>query len=194
MRPMSYFGKKGYTTMWTEQDAHAISKRLQQYLAQLSRWFPDVWSQIDNFRAVRGKGLPNWPNWCFLPMSGAYAIATQGRDVIDLDPATREGLWIIIPEIAALAAWRPTQGIYRFHREVFSALWETPSFMRQNDLIPVFYPVAPHEPGLPSRKSTTRMIRIWKTENSTSAHRHQGEIWKLFKIPCRSRFNQLWYI
>ena len=112
--------------MWAEQDAHEISKRLQHYLAQLSRWFPDVWSQVDNFRAVRGKGLPNWPNWCFLPMSGAYAIATQGKDVIYLDPKTRKGLWIIIPEIAALAAWRPTQGIYRFHREVFSALWETP--------------------------------------------------------------------
>ncbi len=111
---------------WAEQDVHKISERLQHYLAQLARWFPDVWLQVDHFRAARGKDIPDWPNWCFLPMSGAYAIATQGRDIEDLDPVARKGLWVIIPEIAALASWRPTQGIYRFHPEIFSALWDTP--------------------------------------------------------------------
>ncbi|MCL5405762.1 MAG: hypothetical protein M1398_03430 [Deltaproteobacteria bacterium] len=111
---------------WAEQDAQAVSSRLRLYLAQLGRWFPQIWSRVDDFRAARGKDLPNWPNWCFLPIAGAYSIYTQGRDFEDIDPVARKALWVVVPEIAALASWRPTQGIYRFHPETFSALWDTP--------------------------------------------------------------------
>lgn len=110
---------------WVEQDARLISRRLQGYLAQLAKECPNIWSWVDNMRAARGKTLPNWPNWCFLPSNGSYSLATLGR-AKDLDPVAGMDLWTLDHKIAALVAWRPTQGIYRFHPEVFSALWDTP--------------------------------------------------------------------
>jgi hypothetical protein len=110
---------------WAEQDAHQVYQRLQGYQAQLAKWFPNVWTQADSYRAMRGKDVPNWPNWCFLPMAGACGIASQPCEIKDMSPESRAGMSILISEIAALVAWRPTQGIYRFHPEVFSSLWET---------------------------------------------------------------------
>lgn len=125
---------------WVEQDARAISQRLQGYVAQLARRIPNIWSAVDLCRAGRGKQHHNWPNWCFLPTEGAYGIAAQSlkptsrnpteeelRNILpkNLGPATRKEVYALIGEIDALVSWRPTQGIYRFHPEVFSALWET---------------------------------------------------------------------
>lgn len=70
-------------------------------------------------RAARGRALPDWPDWCFLPLAAAIAIITRGGAVVPqdgLDPA----------RLAALAAWRVTQGIYRFDPDVYSALIDTP--------------------------------------------------------------------
>jgi hypothetical protein len=110
---------------WAEQDAYHIAQRLQGYMTQLAKLLPNIWTQADSFRSMRGKDVPYWPNWCFLPMAGACAIASEIGAGKDMQPIPRQQLSIIISEIAAIVAWRPTQGIYRFHPEVFNALWET---------------------------------------------------------------------
>jgi hypothetical protein len=46
----------------------------KNHLAYYSRIYPSAWKQVDQFRADRGKSLPFWPDWCFLPLAGAYAI------------------------------------------------------------------------------------------------------------------------
>jgi hypothetical protein len=93
--------------------------RPSAHLAAVARDYPGLWRQVDELRADRGRGLPEWPAWCFLPLAGAYAIASGGRD---LPPA----LGLEVGRIGALAAWRPTQGVYRYDPDVLAALWATP--------------------------------------------------------------------
>jgi len=76
------------------------------------------------FRAGKGKDLPDWPDWCYIPLASGMAIATQGDssrvyqacyDTI-LNPAT----------ITAAAAWRVSQGVYRFDADLYNSLVSQP--------------------------------------------------------------------
>jgi len=69
-----------------------------------------AWRQMDAFRADRGHGLPNWPDWCFLPMSGFYAILSDDAQCDRLPLNQMED----VARLAAMGTWRVTQGIYRF--------------------------------------------------------------------------------
>ena len=64
------------------------------------------------FRSRR-KELGNWPDWCFLPLAGTYAIVSKGKT--PANQAHHIGI------LGALAAWRVTQGIYRFDPTTFDA-------------------------------------------------------------------------
>jgi len=76
---------------------------------------------VDEFRAVRGTELPQWPDWCFLPLGVAHAILSGGGNRrLPVEQISQIGV------LAALAAWRVTQGIYRFDEEILSSLWHTP--------------------------------------------------------------------
>lgn len=99
------------------------SARLLSYLAAYGRAYPRAWEQAEGMRLDRD-GLPDWPDWCYLPMAGWYSIIshqrhgggplTMGDDTGDMAP------------LAALGAWRYTQGIYRYHPDILAALLDTP--------------------------------------------------------------------
>lgn len=93
--------------------------RPKRFLVEAGRRYPDAWQWVDQFRADRGRNLPGWPDWCFMPLAGAYAIVSRGKDVPPdrLDDVARLG---------ALAAWRVTQGIYRFDTDLYQQLLATP--------------------------------------------------------------------
>ena len=95
--------------------------RPREHLAVAGRLYPDAWRRVDELRAGRGKDLPSWPDWCFLPLAGAYAIvsADAGMPRLDCDLVGDVG------RLGALAAWRVTQGIYRFDPAVFDSVRET---------------------------------------------------------------------
>lgn len=93
--------------------------RPRALLDSFSRLYPEAWRQVDEFRSRR-KELGDWPDWCFLPLAGTYAIVSGGRSQPVGEKASHVGI------LGALAAWRTTQGIYRFDPTVFEALWETP--------------------------------------------------------------------
>lgn len=76
------------------------------HLESVSRDYPGVWRQYDRLLAMRGNGLPEWPSWCHCPMAGAYAVVSGGGE--GRVPLERS---LEISRVAALAAWRPTQGI-----------------------------------------------------------------------------------
>jgi hypothetical protein len=88
-------------------------------LSTFGHLYPQAWKLVDEFRARR-KELGNWPDWCFLPLAGTYAIVSKGKILQSPNQAHHIGI------LGALAAWRVTQGIYRFDPTTFDALWKTP--------------------------------------------------------------------
>jgi len=88
------------------------------HLHAVSRDYPGAWAQYDVFLRSRAE-LGGWPDWCYCPLAAAYAIASEGGN-LSLDRATD------VARIAALAAWRPTQGIYRFDPTLLKHLLDTP--------------------------------------------------------------------
>ena len=93
--------------------------RPRKILDNFSRFYPDAWKQVDEFRATR-KELGDWADWCYLPLAGTYAIVTKGKTLQSPNQAQHIGI------LGALAARRVTQGIYRFDPTTFDALWKTP--------------------------------------------------------------------
>lgn len=93
-----------------------------RHLKRYAAVYPRAWKLADAARAMKGKGV-DWPAWCFLPVSAALHIAEE--------EGARQGLDLraVVPDVgnlAALIAWRQTQGIYRIDPDVYPALWETP--------------------------------------------------------------------
>lgn len=96
--------------------------RAQEALSALAKRYPDAWAMADEFRAERD-GLPAWPDWCYLPMAGWYAIVSSAKRLPMLAalPDVAD-----VARLAALGAWRMTRGIYRFDPALYAAVVETP--------------------------------------------------------------------
>lgn len=92
------------------------------HLKAAGRLYPRAWKMVDQFRAGRGRDLPKWPSWCFMPMAGWYAIisADFGGGKIPVNTGMDIG------RLAGIGTWRYSQGIYRFDPDIYSALWDTP--------------------------------------------------------------------
>jgi hypothetical protein len=109
-----------------------LTHRAREILATVSRAYPTAWRHVDTLRAARGTGVPHWPEWCFLPTRYAHVIATGGiGGRLPYEHSHHSSV------LAALAAWRSSQGIYRFDRTLYDAVRRTPL---NRDL--------PHEPLL----------------------------------------------
>jgi len=95
--------------------------RPRQHLAAIARAYPNAWRQVDELRALRGRdGFPDWPDWCFLPVAGAYVIVAGGGDRrVPLERIAD------VASVSALAAWRVSQGIYRFDPDLYQAIVST---------------------------------------------------------------------
>jgi hypothetical protein len=85
------------------------------------RVYPNAWRDTDRMRAMRGTDVPDWPEWCFLPLQGFYAILSGGGNR-RIPPERIRHLGIV----GALAIWRVTQGIYRFDPDLAAAVAATP--------------------------------------------------------------------
>lgn len=102
--------------------SEAAAQRMRRYLADYNRQYPAAWKLLDEFRAMRDQGrLESWPSWCFCPLAGAYAVVSGGGSLrVPPNQVDRIG------KLGALAAWRPSQGIYQFDATVLQSLYETP--------------------------------------------------------------------
>ena len=90
-------------------------------LIDAGRVYPKAWSMADDFRKDRGKDLPDWPGWCYLPLGGWYTIVCAHKGVSRLDAPDLTDMALL----AALGAWRYTQGVYSFHPALYYALVDT---------------------------------------------------------------------
>lgn len=95
-------------------------KRLQGYLSQYHRKYPNAWKQFDEFRALKSSNAGfDWQEWCFCPLGAAHAVISQAEGIAPLSIPPESGI------LGGLAAWRATQGIYCFDETVFEAVWQT---------------------------------------------------------------------
>ena len=88
-------------------------------LALLGRGFPEVWPIFEQVRLQRGKAHPDWPDFCFVPPS--YFKQALRRDLPHKYLSDDN-----INALSGFATWRMTQGIYRFHPDLYTALVRTP--------------------------------------------------------------------
>ena len=103
-----------------------VADLLRGYLAQYAAAYPGLWQLAERLRSQRGKQLPQWAPWCYLPMAGATAIVTRGRDLQQFPLTDVFRLSRDISIISAMCAWRATRGIYRFHPNLYQAVRDTP--------------------------------------------------------------------
>ena len=55
-------------------------------LRQVAQQYPGLWQQLDRLRAQRGRGLPQWPDWCYLPLAAfPQACPRTAAQVLDAD-------------------------------------------------------------------------------------------------------------
>lgn len=97
-----------------------------EHLRATMRLYPSTGRMVDEFRADKGKGLPDWPAWCFVPMAGWYALASQDN-YTQLLHGQRLPLHLIpdVGKLAAIGSWRYSQGVYRLDADLQRALGET---------------------------------------------------------------------
>lgn len=92
--------------------------RAVRWMHEYGRRYPQAW---ELYARLLDDPPMEWPSWCWCPLAGAYAVISQGSDrMLSLDEAGDIG------PLGALAAWRGTQGIYRFHPTLLRELLETP--------------------------------------------------------------------
>jgi hypothetical protein len=89
------------------------------HLRRILSLYPSATKLAGQLRSDRGRTLPDWPDWCYLPLHGAYAIASGGGN---LDPERAPH----IAELGALLPWRETQGIYVYDDTLAPTLDDTP--------------------------------------------------------------------
>ncbi len=87
---------------------------------------PGCWEWLDQMRSDRGRGLPEWPTWCYLPIAAGMAVATDGAPIEQLGYRARLDGAQLGPKLVALSAWRTTQGIWDYDPDLYRELWETP--------------------------------------------------------------------
>ncbi|WP_045860289.1 AcrVA2 family anti-CRISPR protein [Teredinibacter purpureus] len=95
-----------------------MQPRPLNHLNAAAKLYPNAWKQIETFRSSKGRDLPDWPNWCFLPFAAWYAIVSEGGNM----PAH---LLPDVSRLAALGTWRYSQGVYTFNEHALAAIAET---------------------------------------------------------------------
>jgi len=98
-----------------------LQARPVKHLQEFNKRYPNASKFVDSFRKDRGKDIPDWPDWCFLPMSAYYAIVSAEHKLCSLPISLISN----VTNLTALNIWRITQGIYRFDEALEDALMHT---------------------------------------------------------------------
>lgn len=96
--------------------------RPKQHLWRVEKQFPEAFRHIEEFRMAKGANdFKDWPDWCYVPAAGAYAIVSKGVNRI-----TNQEALSAVAAISSLGAWRIGQSVYRFDQDLFKSLINTP--------------------------------------------------------------------
>lgn len=89
-------------------------------LHDYSRRFPGIWDTLSDELLELRRGGFSWPAYSFGPFGLAKKFLHPHEDPFPYAKLKDAS------SLQMLAAWRPTQGIYRFHEALRLALWEMP--------------------------------------------------------------------
>lgn len=89
-------------------------------LKEFKELMPNAFRYMQQCLDSKGTMLPSWPDWCLVPMAGAYAAITEGRTVSCFDDVAK------VQECAALFAWEKTKGVYIFDKDIEAEILNTP--------------------------------------------------------------------
>ena len=84
--------------------------------------WPEAWRVHNEYRAHREQH-GDWPEYVFAPRQAARNLVMSGARI---DSQTSTAKLAAIALVGTMAAWRPTQGIYRFATNLLDELWDTP--------------------------------------------------------------------
>lgn len=93
-----------------------------QHLNTVSELYPMAWKHLEQLLGSRGKSIPDWPSWCFMPLARWYSIVNAD---VGVDKVTDFNLISEMGRLAAIGAWRYSQGCYRFDDDLFKAVFAT---------------------------------------------------------------------
>lgn len=105
------------------------TKRTTRHLSEVRKRYPEGFAQLN--RMVRQKGapgMPDWPDWCWLPLGASYAVVSGGGSnrLTAADSRTAD-----MGRLGALAAWRLTKGVYWLEPDAqdvhVNRLWQAPN-------------------------------------------------------------------
>lgn len=101
--------------------------RARDRLTTAGKRWPHAWELVDLARQQLGEG---WPAYVYLSVPAASAVITAQRKRMGVPVADRGGFVgqqiEDASELACLAAWRMTQGIYRYDPALYTAMIDTP--------------------------------------------------------------------
>ncbi|WP_448886404.1 hypothetical protein [Citrobacter telavivensis] len=72
----------------------------------LCRKYPQPVAKIEKIRLLKGKGIPDWPYWCFMPIP-CWMMLFMDKTHIPFTPE----LWKEIQTFSILGTWRYSKGV-----------------------------------------------------------------------------------
>ena len=88
-----------------------------EYLNAISRKYPEAWKMIEGIRSLAQSYVPSW---CFASVATCKEITDFYHEHTEIDVTMGDS-----EALAALAAWRYTQGIYEFEESVYETLTQS---------------------------------------------------------------------
>lgn len=105
-------------------------ERPKAIVKAIGKEFPNLWKEARGMQERKGKSLPYWDDWCYLPIAaGVNTIIKSGHATAEeIDAATyRPKNAIEHPAVlVAAATWRVSQGVYRFDETLFNSITSQP--------------------------------------------------------------------
>lgn len=106
----------------TLDSSNGVRVRPIQHLNAVMAKYPCAGAMVQDFIDSRGRDVPGWPDWCFLPMAAWYAIVCRQHQT----PRLSLNMMIELQKLAAIGSWRYSQGVYRIDSAVLAELADNP--------------------------------------------------------------------
>ncbi|MBV1940803.1 hypothetical protein KUF83_30170 [Streptomyces sp. BV286] len=112
----------------------AAAERCYALVREMRQHYPSVLGQMTQFADRKGApGFTDWPDWCWVPMAGAYTVVCPTGAMLPGDPRAGD-----VARVAALSTWWLTKGVYWIDPEAgakhVATAWSAPGVPAERPL------------------------------------------------------------